>query len=210
MSSWQTWRNDWRVSDVERDRAVAILRDGYIDGRLSPNEFDNRVTRALAAVTRADLSAALAGLVVAGGRSSRHATGETLAAGLIGLSPFILGPLGPMLGVAISPRGSWTRRQVAHQANFQLVALLVGMVVLGIAAKANLMIVTLPLIGMAWFAGTIMHAAKAFEGHEWTNPVLRLIPLKFFDDGNVNGGSADGGSFKGGRPRPPGSASLGR
>ncbi len=188
MNSWQTWqtgKDGWLVNDVDRDRVVAFLRDAYVDGRLSPDDFDDRVTRALGAVTRADLNAALTGLAVVGGQAhgSRIAAGETLAAGVIGLSPLFLGPLGPMLGVAISPRGSWMRRQTAQQANFQLVALLLAMVVLGVAVKTNLMIVTFPFVGMAWFAGTIMHAAKAFEGIEWTNPLLRVIPLRFFDDG---------------------------
>ncbi len=185
MSNWQTPHDDWLVSDVERDRVVALLRDAYVDGRLSPDEFDDRVSRALDAVTRADLNAALSGLAVVGGQAhgSRIAAGETLAAGVIGLSPFFLGPLGPMLGVAISQRGSWIRRQAAQQANFQVVALLLAMVVLGVAVKTNLMIVTFPFVGMVWFAGTIMHAAKAFEGIEWTSPLLRVIPLRFFDDG---------------------------
>ncbi len=188
MNSWQTRqtrKDDWLVSGVERDQAVAYLRNAYVDGRLSPDNFEGRVTRALDAVTRADLDATLTGLAVVGGQvhGSRIAASETLAAGVIGLSPFFLGPLGPILGVVISPRGSWMRRQVAQQANFQLVALLLGAVVLGAAVKTNLMIVTFPFVGMAWFAGTIIHAAKAFEGHEWTNPVLQAIPLRLFDDG---------------------------
>ncbi|MGK2308416.1 DUF1707 SHOCT-like domain-containing protein [Cutibacterium sp. V947] len=191
MNSYQPWQSggdQWLVNDVQRDRVVAFLRTAYVDGRLSSADFEDRVSRALAAVTRADLNATLNGLAVIGGqarssRAGRVASGESLAAGLIGLSPLFLGPLGPMLGVAMSPRGSWTRRQVAHQANFQVLALLLAMVVLGVAANTTMLIIAFPLAGMAWFAGTIIHAARAFEGVEWTNPLLDAIPLKFFDDG---------------------------
>ena len=94
MNSWQTWhtgKDGWLVNDVDRDRVVALLRDAYVDGRLSPDDFDDRVTRA-------DLNAALTGLAVVGGQAhgSRIAAGETLAAGVIGLSPLFLGPLGPV------------------------------------------------------------------------------------------------------------------
>lgn len=111
MNSWQTRqtrKDDWLVSGVEGDQAVAYLRNAYVDGRLSPDNFEGRVTRALDAVTRADLDATLTGLAVVGGQvhGSRIAASETLAAGVIGLSPFFLGPLGPILGVVISPRGS--------------------------------------------------------------------------------------------------------
>ena len=53
MNSWQMWqtgKDGWLVNDVDRDRVVALLRDAYVDGRLSPDDFDDRVTRALGAV----------------------------------------------------------------------------------------------------------------------------------------------------------------
>jgi hypothetical protein len=46
-----------RVSDVERQRVVAALQAHTAAGRLSLDEFGERVDRALAAVTRAELSA---------------------------------------------------------------------------------------------------------------------------------------------------------
>jgi hypothetical protein len=51
-----------RVSDSERDEAVTLLRDHAAEGRLSPEELDERVERALAARTGADLDAVLADL----------------------------------------------------------------------------------------------------------------------------------------------------
>jgi hypothetical protein len=51
-----------RVSDRERDEVTTQLRDHAAEGRLSPEELDERVERALAARTGADLDAVLADL----------------------------------------------------------------------------------------------------------------------------------------------------
>jgi hypothetical protein len=51
-----------RVSDRERDEVTTLLRDHAAEGRLSPEELDERVERALAARTGADLDAVLADL----------------------------------------------------------------------------------------------------------------------------------------------------
>jgi len=46
-----------RASDAERERAVQILRDHCVQGRLAIEEFDDRVTRAVAATMRSELEA---------------------------------------------------------------------------------------------------------------------------------------------------------
>ena len=51
-----------RVSDRERDEVTTQLRDHAAEGRLTPEELDERVERALAARTGADLDAVLADL----------------------------------------------------------------------------------------------------------------------------------------------------
>jgi hypothetical protein len=51
-----------RVSDRERDEVVTLLRDHAADGRLSPEELDERVERALAARTGSELDALLGDL----------------------------------------------------------------------------------------------------------------------------------------------------
>jgi hypothetical protein len=45
-----------RVSDAERERTAELLRTAVGDGRLDLAEFDERLRRAYAAVTRADLA----------------------------------------------------------------------------------------------------------------------------------------------------------
>jgi hypothetical protein len=51
-----------RVSDADRDHAVTLLREHVVAGRLALDEFSERVTIALAACTRGDLSGAMADL----------------------------------------------------------------------------------------------------------------------------------------------------
>src|SRR5207248_5141901 len=54
--------DDVRVSDAERDDVVEQLSRHTADGRLSLEEFEQRVEHALAAKTRGDLDATLRGL----------------------------------------------------------------------------------------------------------------------------------------------------
>jgi hypothetical protein len=44
-----------RVSDADRERVTALLREHFAEGRLSPDELDERVTAALSAKTFGDL-----------------------------------------------------------------------------------------------------------------------------------------------------------
>lgn len=48
---------DFRVSDAERDAVIAALGEHASVGRLTPEEFDDRSSRALVAKTRGDLDA---------------------------------------------------------------------------------------------------------------------------------------------------------
>lgn len=51
-----------RASDADRDRAADALRRNFAEGRLSPEEFDDRLTAALAARTHGDLADLVADL----------------------------------------------------------------------------------------------------------------------------------------------------
>ncbi len=53
---------DLRVSDAERDRAVAELSEAYQAGRITAGEFDQRSTQAFSARTGRELTATLADL----------------------------------------------------------------------------------------------------------------------------------------------------
>ena len=51
-----------RVADADRDRIVTLLREHVVDGRLTLDEFSERVERALRATTRGELDAVMADL----------------------------------------------------------------------------------------------------------------------------------------------------
>ena len=51
-----------RVSDADRDRTVTLLRENVVEGRLTLDEFSDRVGRALQATTRGELDAVMTGL----------------------------------------------------------------------------------------------------------------------------------------------------
>jgi hypothetical protein len=51
-----------RASDADRDRAASLLREHHAEGRLTAEEFHERLDRALAAKTRGDLDELLADL----------------------------------------------------------------------------------------------------------------------------------------------------
>lgn len=53
-----------RVSDTDRDSVIARLRDGYAEGRLTFEEFSDRVDHALAARRQADLDLVITDLPV--------------------------------------------------------------------------------------------------------------------------------------------------
>lgn len=54
--------SDKRIGDAERDAAVESLREHHVAGRLTPDEFTERMEAALQARTRADLDPLFADL----------------------------------------------------------------------------------------------------------------------------------------------------
>ncbi len=60
-----------RASGADRERVVAALRTAFIQGRLTADEFDLRVGRALGARTHGELAALTADLPLRAGRSAR-------------------------------------------------------------------------------------------------------------------------------------------
>ncbi len=97
-----------RASDADREHAVGILRDGYVSGRLTLPEFDDRLTAAFTSRTWGELRGLTRDLPTAGQRgflppaprsphASRRPTGSAgrvppaaIASGGPGLSPVLL------------------------------------------------------------------------------------------------------------------------
>ncbi len=106
-----------RVSDAEREAAATELREHYAAGRLTLDELNERLDKAFAAKTRADLNALMTDLP--SGRwsagSGPAGAGQTGSAGPFGVGgPF--GPGGTGAGGGAGPgwRGDPLGRGAAH------------------------------------------------------------------------------------------------
>lgn len=176
-----------RVSDVERDRVVAFLQEAYADGRLDALEFDRRLDQALNAKTRSELNVAFHGLARQPLSSMAVATGPVsrprgedapgLMSGLIHLSGVPTMFVGPLIGWAVTPKGTTVNREAAKALNFQIISLVV-FIILGILDLGPLAAIW----GVSWFVLTIVGAVKAFAGVQWTNPVMRHLPWRPVDE----------------------------
>jgi hypothetical protein len=80
-----------RVGDAERERAITLLGEHWHAGRLDPAEHELRVTRARAAVTRADLDALFADLPPAGPAPESAPVSKAAASPTGGASGFLDG-----------------------------------------------------------------------------------------------------------------------
>lgn len=69
-------RDQFRASDEDRERVAAILRDAHAEGRLTRDEFDERLDSTYAARTYYDLNGLLVDLPASGGQLARPAGGS--------------------------------------------------------------------------------------------------------------------------------------
>lgn len=101
---------DIRIGTAEREEAVALLGEHFSAGRLTVDEFDERVSRATLARTRGDLVPLFADLPTAPASLARPSARDT-ASDLVTLVPFVLAallipvvlrnPVGVLLAVTI-------------------------------------------------------------------------------------------------------------
>jgi hypothetical protein len=92
-------RGQMRAADVDRDRAVSFLTTAFTEGRLTKDEYDERVEQALHARTYADLDVVVTDLPGARNVASppvvrpRGTNGLAIASLACGIAQFMLGPL---------------------------------------------------------------------------------------------------------------------
>lgn len=188
------------VTPEQRDRAESLLKDAYADGRLDEPEFDTRIDQVLTAQTRRDLNEAFFGLVEVPSPSP-HAPGATSAhlpparpgprqepgrgpAGFAHFSVFLLWLFGPGFVYALSPAGSYARREAAKAFNFQLISsfVLVPMYIVAGIPGFDLIDWLLSLVGLSWFVLTLVGGGKALKGETWRNPVTSAVKLKVLSE----------------------------
>jgi hypothetical protein len=147
-----------RAADADRDRVAELLTTGYVEGRLTKDEYDARLESALSARTYADLDRVVIDLprprrsvpVPAGASPAipvPTTNGLAMASFVCGLGQFVVGPLATIPAIVL---GHVARRQIQRTgqqgASLALVGLLLGWfaLILGVVAVA----------GLAVFAGT--------------------------------------------------------
>jgi Domain of unknown function (DUF1707)/Domain of unknown function (DUF4190) len=89
-------RGKMRACDSDRDRVVELLNAAYGEGRLSKDEYDDRLENALSARTYADLDQIVADLPSARATVAAPVTrinGLAIASLACGLAQFMFGPL---------------------------------------------------------------------------------------------------------------------
>ena len=183
------------VTDEQRDRAENWLQEAYADGRVTSEEFDQRIGQVLGATTRKDLNEAFYGLVQVPTSSramgvhpayqplvrpqTRQQAGRGVA-GFAHFSAFFASIFGPLLVFALSPQGSYSRKEAAKAFNFQLVALIswIGLMVIGDITGLGIFDFLIGLAFLGWVVLTVLGGAKALQGDDWTNPVKKVVKIE--------------------------------
>jgi hypothetical protein len=139
-------RGQMRAADEDRDRVAAVLNTAYVDGRLSKDEYDDRLESTLSARTYAELDQVTADLPAApasgpaGSGVIAPATptnGLAIASLACGLAQFVLWPLPTIPAIVL---GHMARRQIKRTgeqgAGLALAGLMLGWasVILGFLA----------------------------------------------------------------------------
>jgi hypothetical protein len=100
LRNWPAESREVRIGDAERDRAVAALGDHYAAGRLSREEFDERIEQAMQARFDRDLRPLFVDLPVSANSEPRPAATGGWRTG-VGMAVPLLFWLLPMLVVAM-------------------------------------------------------------------------------------------------------------
>jgi uncharacterized Tic20 family protein len=187
------------VTPDQRDRAEVWLQEAYADGRISESEFDHRIGQVISAVTRKELNDAFYGLVQIPTTSRAlgiHPAYQPLvrpevrqqagrgAAAVAHFSVFFMWLLGPALVFAVSPAGSYARKEAAKAFNFQLISA-ISFAAVGITAgitDLDFISGIIPFMGLAWFILTVIGGAKALQGDDWRNPVKHVVKLEVLNE----------------------------
>ena len=142
-----------RAADADRDRVVEFLNVAYSEGRLSKDEYDDRLENAFAARTFADLDQIVADLPVARTTAVTpvaRTNGLAIASLACGLAQFMFGPLAAIPAIMF---GHMARHQIKRTGE-QGASLALAGLILGWAA---VILAILLIVGVALSAG--MHGS---------------------------------------------------
>lgn len=138
-------RGKMRAADADRERVAEILGSAYTEGRLSKDEYDDRLQGAFSARTYADLDELVADLPrqaplmrpAAAPVPAAKTNGLAIASFACGFGQFLVGPLATIPAIVL---GHMARHQIRHTgeqgAGLALMGLVLGWgaVILGLVA----------------------------------------------------------------------------
>ena len=156
-------RGQMRAADVDRDRAVSFLTTAFTEGRLTKDEYDERVEHALHARTYADLDVIVTDLPGARNVGTppvvrpSGTNGLAVASLACGIAQFMLGPLPTIPAIVF---GHVARHQIRRTGEDGAGLALAGLI-LGWAA---VVFGVLAVLGIAAVVASSAHAAHAFPG----------------------------------------------
>ncbi len=145
------------AADADREHAVTLLKTAFTEGRLTKDEYDDRLGDALTARTYADLDAVTAGLPRPGIAAPRSTNSLAIASLCCGIGQVILWPLATIPAIVL---GHVARRQIRRTgqggAGLALAGLLLGWLGLTLAI--------LVALGTVWFVVAVAHNVHGFGG----------------------------------------------
>jgi DUF1707 SHOCT-like domain/Domain of unknown function (DUF4190) len=129
-------RGQMRAADADRDRVVGFLATAFTEGRLTKDEYDDRLENALAARTYADLDLLVADLPAARAAvqpaPARHVqlagtNGLAVASLACGIAQFAIGPLATIPAIVLGHMARSRIRRTGEQgAGLALAGLILG------------------------------------------------------------------------------------
>jgi hypothetical protein len=146
-------RTRMRASDADREGVVELLNAGFTEGRLSKDEYDERLERALSARTYADLDQIVTDLPVArsvGVPEVARINGLAVVSLACGLAQFVFGPLATIPAIVF---GHMARHQIKRTGE-QGAGLALAGLILGWAVVLGILL--LFIVGLA-VTGAMMH-----------------------------------------------------
>jgi hypothetical protein len=144
-------RGKTRACDADRDRVVEFLNVAYSEGRLSRDEFDDRLESALSARTFADLDQIVTDLPAARAdvvSPVSKINGLAIASVACGLGQFLFGPLATIPAIVFGHMARYQIKRTREQgAGLALAGLILGW------ATVILAVVLILVVGLAMSAG---------------------------------------------------------
>lgn len=140
-----------RAADADRDRVVEFLNVAYSEGRLSKDEYDDRLENAFSARTYADLDQIVADLPVA--RATvvtpvARTNGLAIASLACALAQFMFGPLATIPAIVFGHAALHQIKRTGEQG--------AGLALAGLILGWAAVILAILIVGVAMSAG--MHA----------------------------------------------------